>query len=68
MSVRKLDLNCVSGETGRKKINQYTRYLTVVLAIVQGYGFAVGLESAGAVTDPGIYGLDQRRSAGCLQL
>ena len=43
------------GETGRKKINQYTRYLTVVLAIVQGYGFAVGLESAGAVTDPGIF-------------
>ena len=43
------------GESGRKKINQYTRYLTVVLAIVQGYGFAVGLESAGAVTDPGLF-------------
>ena len=43
------------GEAGRKKINQYTRYLTVVLAIVQGYGFSVGLESAGAVTDPGIF-------------
>ena len=43
------------GETGRKKINQYTRYLTVILAIVQGYGFAVGLESAGAVTDTGIF-------------
>ena len=38
-----------------EKINQYTRYLTVLLAIVQGYGFAVGLESAGAVTDPGIF-------------
>lgn len=32
------------GETGRKKINQYTRYLTVLLATVQGYGIAVGLE------------------------
>jgi hypothetical protein len=32
------------GETGRKKINQYTRYLTVLLAMVQGYAIAVGLE------------------------
>ena len=43
------------GESGRKKINQYTRYLTVLLAIVQGYGFSVGLESAGAVVDPGFF-------------
>ena len=33
------------GEAGRKKINQYTRYLTVLLAIVQGYGIAVGAEN-----------------------
>ncbi len=33
------------GEAGRKKINQYTRYLTVVIAIFQSYGIAVGLES-----------------------
>ena len=33
------------GETGRKKINQYTRYRTVVLATVQAYGMAVGLEA-----------------------
>ena len=42
------------GEAGRKTINQYTRYLTVLLATVQGYGIAVGLESAqGVVIDPG---------------
>jgi preprotein translocase subunit SecY len=42
------------GEAGRKQLNQYTRYLTVVLAIVQSYGIAIGLEgSGGAVTDPG---------------
>jgi len=48
------------GEPGRKKINQYTRYGTVVLAALQGYGIAVGLEgmsgSAGsAVIDPGLF-------------
>ncbi len=44
------------GEAGRKTINQYTRYLTVVLATVQGYGIAVGLESAsGVVIDPGLF-------------
>lgn len=33
------------GEVGRKKINQYTRYLTVLLAAVQAYGISVGLEN-----------------------
>ncbi len=33
------------GEQGRKKITQYTRYGTVVLSIVQGFGIAVGLEN-----------------------
>ncbi|MBL0849379.1 MAG: preprotein translocase subunit SecY [Candidatus Liberibacter ctenarytainae] len=32
------------GENGRRIINQYTRYVTVVLGIVQAYGIAVGLE------------------------
>ncbi len=32
------------GEAGRKQIKQYTRYLTVLLATVQGYGIAVGLD------------------------
>ncbi|MFC3711375.1 preprotein translocase subunit SecY [Sphingoaurantiacus capsulatus] len=47
------------GESGRKKINQYTRIGTVFLAAVQGYGIAVGLEGWGAsqgvaaVLDPG---------------
>ena len=46
------------GEQGRKQINQYTRYLTVVLAAFQAYGIAIGLEgSQGAagpvVMDPG---------------
>jgi preprotein translocase subunit SecY len=48
------------GETGRKKMNQYTRYGTVFLTVLQAYGIAVGLEgisgSAGrAVIDPGIF-------------
>jgi preprotein translocase subunit SecY len=46
------------GETGRKKINQYTRYLTLVICIFQAYGISVGLEGmssggGGAVADPG---------------
>jgi preprotein translocase subunit SecY len=44
------------GEQGRKQINQYTRYGTVVLAALQGYGIAVGLEGAGnVVMDPGLF-------------
>jgi preprotein translocase subunit SecY len=43
------------GEQGRKTMNQYTRYLTVLLAAVQSYGIAVGLEGAGnVVADPGM--------------
>src|ERR1700709_2156247 len=49
------------GEQGRKKLNQYTRYLTVLIALFQAYGFAVGLEAmhgrggAAAVIDPGTF-------------
>jgi len=46
------------GEAGRKKLNQYTRYGTVLLAMFQAYGIAIGLEGAqsgGVVLDPGIY-------------
>jgi len=44
------------GEQGRKQINQYTRYGTVILAALQGYGIAVGLEGAqGVVIDPGVF-------------
>ena len=44
------------GEVGRQKITQITRYGTVLLAIVQGYGLSVGLESsANLVINPGIF-------------
>jgi preprotein translocase subunit SecY len=44
------------GEIGRKKITQYTRYGTVLLATIQGYGVAVGLENSGTlVTDSSSY-------------
>jgi len=44
------------GEIGRKKITQYTRYGTVLLAAIQGYGVSVGLENTGTVViDPGTY-------------
>jgi len=44
------------GEAGRKVINQYTRYLTVVLATFQAYGIGVGLESGqNVVIDPGMF-------------
>ena len=44
------------GETGRAKITQITRYGTVLLATVQGYGLAIGLESsANLVINPGVF-------------
>ena len=44
------------GEIGRKKITQYTRYGTVLLATVQGYGVSVGLENSGVVViDSSVY-------------
>ena len=48
------------GESGRKKLNQYTRYLTVLIALFQSYGIAVGLEGmhgafGNAVIDPGVF-------------
>jgi preprotein translocase subunit SecY len=42
------------GESGRKVINQYTRYFTVVLAVFQSWGIAVGLQSSGSIVqEPG---------------
>ncbi len=49
------------GDSGRRKINQYTRYGTVVLALIQSYGISVGLEGmqgpngASAVLHPGLF-------------
>ncbi len=56
----KLEAIKKEGESGRQKINQYTRYLTVLLATVQAYGLAVGLEgmqgsTGSAVIDPGMF-------------
>lgn len=42
MAIPALEELAREGEVGRKKIAQYTRYLTVVLAIIQGIGFSVG--------------------------
>ena len=42
------------GEAGRRKLNQYTRYLAVVFCVIQAYGIAIGLEgSTGVVLNPG---------------
>ena len=44
------------GEAGRKTLNQYTRYLTVVLAVMQSFGIAVSLsQSPGLVENPGLF-------------
>jgi preprotein translocase subunit SecY len=44
------------GEAGRKTLNQYTRYLTVVLAVVQSFGIAVTMQqSPGLVENPGLF-------------
>ena len=56
----KLEALKKEGEAGRKKINQYTRYGTVLIAALQAYGISAGLEgmssSAGpAVAEPGLF-------------
>lgn len=48
------------GEGGRRKLNEYTRYLTVIIALFQAYGIAIGLENmhteaGSAVVSPGIF-------------
>ncbi|MDV4167385.1 preprotein translocase subunit SecY [Rhodovulum sp. FJ3] len=43
------------GDQGRKKINQYTRYGTVLLATFQAYGLAVSLQAGDLVTNPGVF-------------
>ena len=52
----KLEALKKEGEAGRKTLNQYTRYLTVILATFQAYGIAVGLQGAGnVVSEPGLF-------------
>lgn len=54
--VPSLDALKKEGEAGRKIINQYTRYGTVLLAMVQAYGISVGLEGGtNIVIDPGLF-------------
>ena len=43
------------GEQGRKKLNQYTRYGTVLLATFQAYGIAVSIQSGGLAHEPGLF-------------
>src|SRR5205085_4281185 len=44
------------GEDGRKKLTQWTRYVTVALAMLQGYGYGVFVQNIqGAVTNPGAF-------------
>jgi preprotein translocase subunit SecY len=43
------------GEQGRKKLNQYTRYGTVALAILQGYGIAMSIQGGGLAHNPGYF-------------
>lgn len=52
-----LDALKKEGEQGRMKINQYSRYLTVMFSVVQSYALAVGLENSNAsvVLDPGLF-------------
>jgi preprotein translocase subunit SecY len=43
------------GEQGRRKLNQYTRYGTVILATAQAYGLARSLEAGDLAANPGLY-------------
>jgi len=43
------------GEEGRKKLTQWTRYVTVLLCVLQGYGYSAFLTSTGAVQAPGFF-------------
>ena len=53
--VPKLEQLKKEGEQGRKKISQFTRYGTVLLATLQAYGLAASLEAGDLVTDPGLF-------------
>ncbi|MCR4398492.1 MAG: preprotein translocase subunit SecY [Firmicutes bacterium] len=41
-------------EDGRKKLNEYTRYGTVILAVITGFSMAIAIRRMGAITDPGL--------------
>lgn len=43
------------GEPGRRKLNQYTRYLTLIICVIQGYGMVRLMESQGLAYEPGLF-------------
>ena len=53
LSIPSLELLAKEGEYGRKVINQYTRYLTLGVAILQSFGMAILMERYNLVIDPG---------------
>lgn len=53
LSIPSLEMLSKEGEYGRKVINQYTRYLSLLVSIIQGTGFAFVIERYGLVLDPG---------------
>lgn len=53
LSVPSLEVMVKEGEYGRKKVNQYTRYLALLVSIIQGIGFAFLVERYNLVIDPG---------------
>ncbi|MGM0420138.1 MAG: preprotein translocase subunit SecY [Bacillota bacterium] len=55
--IPKLEELAREGREGRKKIAQYTRYLTVVLALIQGFGITTYIRQFGAVPDPSAFDL-----------
>lgn len=53
LMIPSLEMLSKEGEYGRKIINQYTRYLTLLLSIIQGFGYAILAESNGLALNPG---------------
>lgn len=53
MSVPALEQLSKEGEYGRKIINQYTRYLSLLVSVIQGFGISMLVERAGLVMTPG---------------
>lgn len=53
LSIPYLEQLLKEGEYGRKVINQYTRYLTFLVSVIQGYGYAIVIEKQGFVLTPG---------------
>lgn len=55
--IPKLEELSKQGQEGRKVIAQYTRYATVVLALIQGFGITLWIKNLGAIANPSIFNL-----------